>query len=599
MYKKLLYCISTLLFVASASAWAQDTFWLGADTGWSTEYEHKGYAIMNWQGQKKECTEVMHDLGFNAIRIRVWVDPSKHDGWCGKEDVLLKAKRAKAQGMEVMIDFHYSDWWADPQKQNIPQAWEKMSYKKMLAALSDHTIDVLNMLKQNDITPRWVQVGNETSNGMLWSVETDPVTGWEKKDEEGRTTITKAMGHWEQNPKQYAGFIGAGYDAVKKVFPNAIVIVHLDNGFDNALYNKNLDIIRDNGGKWDMIGMSLYPYWAIESGKEQTAQRTIVDCIRNIRKVSEKYNCDVMIVETGYQVDPERPWVMEQGREQYAELIRRAKTETNGRCKGVWYWEPECRPSQYKLGAFNEDGTPTSILRAMWKEAAQQGKYDRPLVKLETTVGDIIVELYNETPRHRDNWLRLAKSGALDGTLFHRVIENFMIQGGDPKSKDAPATSKENPAPLLGDDDVPTEDGEKEIAAEIVYPKFFHKRGAVASAREGDEDNPELRSSASQFYIVWGKHPVTRGKKAYRPLYEYYETDPVTGQAKSYLKTWDKHASPLPESQPGTPWLDGGYTVFGEVVEGLDVVEKIQQAETDSNDRPLQDVRLVRMTVIK
>lgn len=586
----------TMLLMLTAAV-AQEKFWLGADTGWSTEYESKGYKIHNWKGEAKECTEVMKDLGFNAIRIRVWVDPSKHDGWCGKDDVLLKAQRAKALGMEVMIDFHYSDWWADPAKQNIPAAWEKHSYKKMLKDVADHTIDVLTMLKDNGITPKWVQVGNETSNGMLWSVETDPVTGWEKKDEEGNTTITKAMGHWERNPKQYAGFIGAGYDAVKKVFPEAIVIVHLDNGFDNALYNKNLDIIKDGGGKWDMIGMSLYPYWSIESGKEPTAKRTIVDCIKNIRLLSKKYDCDVMIVETGYQVDPERPWVMEQGREQYAELIRRAKTETNGRCKGVWYWEPECRPSQYKLGAFNEDGTPTSILRALWKEAAAQGKYDRELVKLETSEGDITVELYNETPLHRDNWLRLAKSGALNGTLFHRVIENFMIQGGDPLSKTAPATSKENPAPLLGNDDVPTENGDIDLPAEIVYPQFFHKRGALASAREGDEDNPELRSSSSQFFIVWGKWPVVRGKKPYKPLYEYYETDPETGQGKSYLKTWDKHASPMPEEQPGTPWLDGGYTVFGEVVEGLDVVEKIQQMETDENDRPVKDVRVKQLIV--
>lgn len=585
------------LMPLSIMAQQAETFWLGADTGWSTEYESKGYKIKNWRGEEKECTEVMHDLGFNAIRIRVWVDPSKHDNWCGKEDVLLKAQRAKAQGMEVMIDFHYSDWWADPNKQNIPAAWEKHSYKKMLKDVSDHTIDVLTMLKQNGITPRWVQVGNETSYGMLWSVEMDPVTGWEKKDEEGRTTITKAMGHWEQNPKQYAGFIRAGYDAVKQVCPDAIVIVHLDNGFDNALYNKNLDIIKDNGGKWDMIGMSLYPYWSIESGKEPTAKRTIADCIRNIRKLSEKYNCDVMIVETGYQVDPERPWVMEQGREQFAELIRRAKTETNGRCKGVWYWEPECRPSQYKLGAYNEDGTPTSIMRALWKESAARGQYDRPLVRIETTEGDITVELYNETPRHRDNWLRLTKSGALDGTLFHRVIENFMIQGGDPLSKNAPATSKENPAPLLGNDDIPTENGEVDMPAEILYPKFFHKRGALAAARESDEENPELRSSSSQFFIVWGKWPVTRGKTPYKPLLEYYETDPDTGKAKSYLRTWDKHADPMPETQPGTPWLDGGYTVFGEVVEGLDVVEKVQALETDSNDRPVKDVRIVKTII--
>ena len=350
----------------------------------------------------------------NAIRLRVWVDPSEHDNWCNKEDLLAKAKRAKELGMEVMVDFHYSDWWADPGKQNIPKAWEKLSFKKMTAALATHTNEVLTLLKENGITPKWVQVGNETSNGMLWP-----------------------LGKLDQNPKQYAGFFAAGYDAVKAVFPDAKVIVHLDNGFDSSLYNRNLEALKDNGAKWDIIGMSLYPYWAMKSGKESNAFMTIHDCLKNIRKVSEKYGTDVMIVETGYEVDEKKPWLMEQGREQYAELIRRMKNDTKGRCRGVFYWEPECRPSQYNLGAFSEEGKPTTIMRALLDEQIREGRmdlaklYDRKLVKLQTTEGDIVVELYNETPKHRDNFLRLAKSGALDSTLFHRVIKDFMIQGGD------------------------------------------------------------------------------------------------------------------------------------------------------------------------
>lgn len=565
---------SLFLILASVAAVAQD-FTLGADISWITELESKGQTWKNWKGEERECTALMKELGMNAVRLRVWVDPVKHGNWCNKEDVLVKAKRAKELGMDVMIDFHYSDWWCDPAKQNIPVAWEKHNYKQMLKDLKAHTVEVLSLLKDNGIAPKWVQVGNETSNGMLWSVEMDPVTGWEKKDADGNTTITKSMGHWERNPKQYAGFIGAGYDAVKSVFPDALVIVHLDNGFDNALYNKNLDIIRDGGGKWDVIGMSLYPYWSIEAGKEPTAQKTIVDCIRNIRKVSAKYNCDVMIVETGFEVDEKNPWKMAQGREHFSELIRRARTETGGRCKGVFYWEPECRPSQYKLGAFYEDGRPTDIMRALVDTDNCSG-YDRKLVKIETTEGDIVVELYNETPGHRDNFLRLAESGALEKTLFHRVIKDFMIQGGDPKSVDAPATSLDNPAPELGNDDVPAADGQKSIPAEIVFPKAFHKRGALASARESDEENPEMRSSSSQFYIVWGRWPTSAGKKPYVPLLPYYNDD----------------------NEPGTAWLDGGYTVFGEVVEGLDIVEKIQAVATEALNRPLNDIRILKMTVL-
>lgn len=580
---------------------------LGADIGWNTEYEQKGYKFYNWQGEERECTALMKELGMNAVRIRVWVEDeqgldSHGQPYCCKKDVLDKAMRAKQLGMDVMIDFHYSDWWADPNKQNIPKAWEKLSYKKMLKVVADHTTDVLSMLKQNGIVPRWVQVGNETSKGMLWSVEMDPATGWEKKDADGNTIITKTMGHWEQNPQQYAGFIAAGYDAVKSVFPETKVIVHLDNGFDNGLYNKNLDIIKNNvGQKWDIIGMSLYPYWSVESGMEPNAQRTIVDCMRNIRLLSKKYGCDCMITETGYEVDMKNPWVMEQGREQYADVIRRAIAEPH--CLGVFYWEPECRPSQYKLGAFTEDGHPTSIMRALANASlTEHGSladgYDRKVIKLTTTVGDIFVELYNETPVHRDNFLRLAKSGALESTLFHRVIENFMIQGGDPDSKTAPATSLDNPAPELGNSDVPTADGKNTLPAEILYPQFFHKRGALAAARESDDDNPELCSSSSQFYIVWGKWPVTRGKKPYKPLLDYYETSAETGQAASHRKYWAKTASPQPEPQPGTPWLDGGYTVFGEVVAGLDVVDKIQQVQVDKNNRPLEDIRLLKMEII-
>lgn len=567
----LLFSILTLM----ANAQTSDTFWLGADTGWDTEMASKGHKWYNWQGEERECTALMKEMGMNAIRMRVWVDPSKHDNWCSKEDLLVKARRAKELGMEIMVDFHYSDWWADPAKQNIPAAWAKHSYKQMLKDVANHTTEVLTMLRDNGIEPRWVQVGNETTNGLLWSVEMDPVTGWEKKDANGKTTIVHSMGHAERNPKQYASFISAGYDAVKHVFPKALVIVHLDNGYDNDLYNWNLDILRDNGAKWDIIGMSLYPYWSIQAGNEPSARKTIIDCIRNIRKVTEKYGTDVMIVETGYEVDEAEPWKMVAGREHLRELIMRCKTETNGRCRGVFYWEPECRPSQYKLGAFTEDGHPTDIMRA-YNDVNPQRGYDRNQVIISTTEGDIIVELYNETPRHRDNFLRLVKENALDSMLFHRVIAGFMIQSGDPASKTAPATSVDNPAPELGNDDVPLPDGSKDMAAEIIFPRVFHKRGALAAARESDDDNPELRSAASEFYIVWGKSPAAPGRRPYVPMLKYYETT---------------------DYMPGTPWLDGGYTVFGEVVEGLDVVERIQEVKTDRNDRPLNDIRIVKTTI--
>ena len=339
-------------------------FYKGADISWVTELESKGQKFYNSQGQERECTALMKEYGMNAIRLRVWVDPSKHDNWCNKEDLLVKAKRAKALGMEVMVDFHYSDWWADPAKQNIPASWKGHGYEEMKKDLANHTKAVLQLLKDNNIVPKWVQVGNETTNGMLWSVKTNE-QGWEIKDEHGNTIITESMGHATRNPEQYAGFFKAGYEAVKEIFPNTTVIVHLDNGFDEALYNWNLDILKNNNAKFDMIGMSLYPYWA-ESYHNKTAEETISGCITNIQKVKAKYGCDVMIVETGMLCADEQgklinASVLEEG---YQQLLRIIKESKEVGCKGVFYWEPECKPSQYKLGAFTEDGRPTRIMDA-------------------------------------------------------------------------------------------------------------------------------------------------------------------------------------------------------------------------------------------
>ena len=349
--------------------YSEDEFWLGADLGWITEYEANGHKFYNAEGEEMECTALMKELGLNAVRHRVWVDPSAHGNWCSKEDLLVKCLRAKELDMEILIDFHYSDWWADPAKQNIPASWSGHSYEQMKEDLKAHTVEVLTYLKDNGIEPKWIQVGNETRNGFLWSVESNEF-GWPVLDENGNTTITESMGHVVHNPEQYAGFFAAGYDACKSVFPDAVVMVHLDNGFDKDLFDFNLGVLQEGGAKWDMIGMSLYPYWAMDGGFRDDAETTITDCIENIRYVSEKFNCDVMIVETGFLVDESHPEVLEESRRQLARVIRESVNETDGHCKGVFYWEPECRPSKYKLGAFTEDGRPTVIMDAFsdWSE---------------------------------------------------------------------------------------------------------------------------------------------------------------------------------------------------------------------------------------
>ncbi len=338
---------------------AQNTFVKGADVGFLMGQERRGVKFHDRNGRERECLELLkNDYQMSAIRMRVWVNP--RGGNCDKNELLAMAKRVKALGMDLMVDFHYSDSWADPAKQPIPAAWQGHSYKQMKRDLREHTIDVLTLLKQNGITPRWVQVGNETANGLLWP-----------------------MGHIEKNPKQYAGFIRAGYDAVKEVFPETTVIIHLDRGHKQSLYDWNLDIVKKYGGKWDMIGMSLYPYWARQDHPELNADSIISDCMRNIRYCSKKYGCDVMIVETGFEVDEQHPEVMEEGRRQLTRVVREAQTETDGHCRGVFYWEPQCLPGGYKLGAFNSKAQPTAIMEG-FVEGQTQAHQQRPHMRGES-----------------------------------------------------------------------------------------------------------------------------------------------------------------------------------------------------------------------
>lgn len=351
---------------------AQEDFTLGVDMGWLTQYEAQGHKFYDRAGREREAMSLMADYGITAERVRVWVDPSAHGNWCGKEDVLAKCLRAKELGQDIMIDFHYSDWWADPGKQNIPAAWKGHSFRKMKKDLAAHTIEILSYLKANGIQPKWVQVGNETSHGMLWP-----------------------LGKLPEQPKQYAGFFRAGYDAVKRVFPDAIVIVHLDNGFDNKLYNYNLDIIKRFGGKFDMIGMSLYPYWSIRANREPNAEKTISDCITNINLVSRKYGVDVMITETGFEVDEQHPEKMEEGRDLLRMMIRKLKKLTYGHCRGVFYWEPECRPSQYKLGAFTEDGRPTVIMNGFLEQDPEPIIIEDTVAAVKPTVIDTTRQIYS------------------------------------------------------------------------------------------------------------------------------------------------------------------------------------------------------------
>lgn len=207
---------------------------------------------------------------------------------------------------------------------------------------------------------------------------------------------------------------------------------------------------------------------------------------------------------------------------------------------------------------------------------AKGKKEKRSVVLIQTTMGDVRVALLDDAPVHRDNFLRLAESGHYDGTLFHRVINQFMIQGGDPDSRQA------TKGQLLGDGDVPYS-----LAPEFLLPYYYHLRGALAAARESDDVNPEQRSSGSQFYIVTGKKFGPASLKKVRQQLEDKGIEMTAQMFDDY------------QQYGGAPHLDGSYTVFGEVIDGMSVVEKIQVVPTDKNDRPLDDIRVIRMQVVQ
>lgn len=311
----------------------QAQFAKGADIGWLSEMEAKGRKFYDQSGQAKDLLDILKSYDINSLRFRVWVNPTA--GYCNKADVIKQALRAKNKGFRIMIDFHYSDSWADPGQQNKPAAWVGYTLAQLKTAVATHTTDVLTGLKDAGVSPEWVQVGNETNNGMLW--------------EEGKASTNMA---------NFAQLVTSGYNAVKGVFPNAKVIVHIANGFDNALFRWMFDGLKNNSAKWDVIGMSLYPDQSVST---TTWQTLTPKCLTNMNDMVSRYGKEIMMAEIGM------PWSDANANFDFIkDILAKTRSVNQSKGLGVFYWEPQCYNgwNGYQKGAFDNSGKVTHAMDA-------------------------------------------------------------------------------------------------------------------------------------------------------------------------------------------------------------------------------------------
>ncbi|MDO4320039.1 MAG: glycosyl hydrolase 53 family protein [Bacteroidales bacterium] len=304
------------------------TFAKGADVSWVTQFEAEGYRFSTQDGKEKELMTLLRDdCGVNAIRLRVWVNPendSEVQGWCDIDDVVVKARRANELGLRVMIDFHFSDRWADPGQQFIPAAWADMTLDGVKAAMTDHITEMLTKLQRYGVTPEWVQIGNETRTGMMW-----PLGSLDSGD-------------------NFTQMVNTGYDAVKAICPDALVLVHCDQAENRYLYERLFGQITGEGARFDMIGMSIYP-------EPSTWRQTVDNGIETVKYCRQTFGKPVMIVEVGMDYRE-----VEQSAAMLEYLMNQSIAND---VKGIFWWEPETPVDQgYNKGCFDANGAPTGAM---------------------------------------------------------------------------------------------------------------------------------------------------------------------------------------------------------------------------------------------
>lgn len=326
----------------------------GADISWYSEMADNGKKFYNTDGKERACPVLMKEIGMNMARLRVWVKPSNRGcAYCNGEEVCQKAVNAYKAGLNVMIDFHLSDWWADPSRQDMPGEWASLSHEELKAAVANHVTNVLDGIKQQGASVAWVQIGNETRNGMM-----HPDGQWwdDNGDLEGGRT-------------RFAELYNAGYEAAKSVFPNAKVMPHLNHAYeDNEWWFKQF---KAAGGKMDMIALSHYPQ---SDNSGMTWSQLNNTAITRIKSLSQTFGVPVLVAEFGVKQND-----IATGAAIASDFMAKAKALGTSTCAGVIYWEPETYGSwkpesytsygwnAYDMGAFTSSGQPSAILDAWSK----------------------------------------------------------------------------------------------------------------------------------------------------------------------------------------------------------------------------------------
>lgn len=328
--------VNFILILATSTLFSQPNFEFskGADVSWLPQMEATGYLFYDSDGSPKDCLQLLKERGMNTVRLRVFVNPSddKASGHCSKEETVAFAVRAQKMGFRIMIDFHYSDSWADPGKQNKPAAWKDLPFDQLAEEVYQHTFEVMTALQKANVKTEWVQVGNEIPGGMLWP--------------DGST----------DNWNQLGILLNKGYEAVKAVDQSIKVIVHLDEGDNHQKYRTFFDHATAQNVKYDVIGLSYYPFWVKKDYTE-----TIANLEFNLNDIVTRYQKEVMIVEVGGEYDK-----IENTKDLLEATIKAVKNVPNNKGLGVLYWEPQGEKSWsgYSLSAWLSDGKPSPALDA-------------------------------------------------------------------------------------------------------------------------------------------------------------------------------------------------------------------------------------------